>query len=190
MRLVLISRYYELWRREGPTPDRKILDEGQEPGATLDCGTPAGRALAAQPGVAAVRSPNIVVPVPSTISGSPVGVRMQLSAGRWWLAASYTSPYRVDVRAPGLDTALPANLDRPGNRWPVGSLRVTDGAPTVVTLKVVEPALGDGRSAHLDALVATPDESVRSVPLTQACGQYVDWYVIDQVPGRIRRSRL
>lgn len=177
MKLVRISRYYEVWAREGPTPHRQILAEGQEPGAILDCATPVGRTLAHRHGDAAVRSPNVEVTVPIVGPGSTISVSTRLSAGTWWLSAPYVSPHPIEVTGPGLRTMLPANLDRPGNRWPIGQVMVKGTAPIVVTFSVADPTFAAPLPTYINTLVATPETPIRIVPLDRACGQYVDWYV-------------
>src|SRR6202012_5006713 len=51
--LVAQRRLYELWQRQGPTPNRQTLDPSA-PGAVLNCRTAAGRKLAHRPGRADV----------------------------------------------------------------------------------------------------------------------------------------
>jgi hypothetical protein len=176
MRLVRSSRYYEVWERVGPTLPRQILQEGSEPGAILSCSTASGRALAHKRGVAAIRSPNVVVTVPPSEPGSTMRVRMDLGPGNWWLSTPYTSPHPIEVSAPGFHTVIPANLDRPGNRWPIGQIAVRGGEPTIVTMSVQKPALAGPVPTYINTLVATRVGQDRLVPLSQACGRYVDWY--------------
>lgn len=178
MRLVRTSRDYEVWERIGPTPHRLILAEGQDPGAVLNCTTPAGRALSSRRGLAAVRSPNVLAAVPPLAPGSKTRVSLSLTPGRWWLSAPYTSPHPIKVSAPGLHTVVPANLDRPGNRWPIGELVAHGRGSTVVTLEVSAPALAGPQLTEINELVAAPLAQERTVPLRQACGRYVDWYVL------------
>jgi hypothetical protein len=176
MRLVRSSRFYAVWERDGPTPHREILNEREEPGVVVDCATPAGRAIAGQHGVAAVRAPNVVTPVPSQGPGTTVRVSAGLSPGRWWLSTTYTSPQPVEVTAPGLRATLPANLDRPGNRWLIGEVSVKAAAPTLVSFRVRSPALAGPLPTDVETLVAAPQTPIRVVPLGRTCGQDVDWY--------------
>jgi hypothetical protein len=176
MRLIRTGRYYEVWERRGLTPERQILAEGQEPGAVLNCATAQGRALARTPGEAALRPPNVIVPVPAPSPGETTRVQLRLKPGSWWLSAPYISPHPIEVTAPGLRTTLPANFDRPGMRWPVGSITVTRNAPLTVTFHPQDPPLAPAVASAVNALIATPDEPVRFVPLGRACGRYVEWY--------------
>jgi hypothetical protein len=176
MRLVRVSRYYEVWSRVGPTPHRLTLREGSEPGAVLNCAKPYGRAIARIKGIAALREPEAVVGVPPLGPGSRVRVRMDLHAGRWRLSAPYTSPNPIAVDAPGLHAVLPANLDRPGNRWPVGEITIAATGPTTFTFTVQDRSLAGPLPTYVNALEATPVAPERVVPLSQACGKYVDWY--------------
>lgn len=179
MRLIRTTAYYEVWERQGPTPERQTLPaEGQDAGAILDCATPQGRALSRTRGEAAVRHPSVVAPAPAPLPGETVQVQITLTPGTWALSMPYTSPHPIDVTAPGLRTTLPANLDRPGMRWPVGSVTVPGSAPATVTVTfhIQKPALAPPIASPLSALVATRVEPIRMVPLSRACGSYVDWY--------------
>jgi hypothetical protein len=183
MKLIRTTRYYEVWERRGPTPVRQTLaDEGQEPGAVLNCATPEGQTISRMGGEAAVRQPNLVVPVSTPAPGETTSVQLQLKPGLWWLSSPYTSPLPIEVTAPGLRTTLPANLDRPGMRWPVGTVTVTNSAPITVSFRMQDPlfaprvVIPPTIVGGLHVLVATPDTPIRVVPLRQACGQYVDWY--------------
>jgi hypothetical protein len=176
MKPVRSTRYFEVWERTGPTPRRQTLAEGQNSGARLDCATSQGRALARTPGVAAVRSRSVEVPVAIMAPGESSTVRIPLSPGGWWLSAPYTSPHPIEARAPGLRTILPASLDRPGNRWLIGRIELTRREVVPVTLHVQDPRLAVPLPTEVGALVATRAQPVRVVPLSRACGQYVDWY--------------
>jgi hypothetical protein len=180
MRLVRTGRYYQVWERVGPTPERHILAEGQNPGAVLDCATPAGRALAQSRGEAGIRPPNVLTALPALTPGQSARVSVRLSPGRWWLTEPYISSYPIDVTAPGLRVALPANLDwpGPGPRWPVGSISATGAAAVDFTFHVHDTTLAPSVLTGLYVLVATPQVAPRVVPLRQACGKYVDWYVL------------
>jgi hypothetical protein len=178
MKLIRTSRYYEVWERVGPAPHRLTLQEGQEPGAVLDCTTAAGRAIASRRGSAAVRSPNVSAPVPPIAPGSKVAVSLALTPGRWQLTAPYTSPHPISVSAPGFHTVVPANLDRPGNRWPLGEIVTRGHGPTIVTLQSQASSLTGPALTETNELVATPVTAERIIPLHQACGRYVDWYVL------------
>jgi hypothetical protein len=180
MKLVRTTTYYQLWERIGPTPDRQILAEGQEPGAVLDCASPQGRALARSRGEARVRLPNVLTPLPVLTPGRSTQVSVQLRPGTWWLSEPYISNYPIDLTAPGLRVTLPANLDwpGPGPRWPVGRITVTGTAPVVFTFHVHDTPLAPRVLVGLFVLVATPEGTPHTVPLRRACGQYVDWYTV------------
>jgi hypothetical protein len=180
MRLVRTTRYYQLWERVGPTPERQILAEGPGPGAVLDCATPQGRALARSRGEAAIRQPAVVTPLPVLAPGHSYKAAVQLRPGQWSLTEPYISSYPIDVTAPGFHATLPANLDYPGPgpRWPVGSITVSGTAPVVFTFHVHDTALAPNVPIGLYALIAARRETPKIVPLRQACGRYVDWYVV------------
>ena len=179
MKLLRSGTYYQVWERVGPTPARLTLAEGQEPGAVLDCATASGRALASSHGEAALRAPNVFVPLPALVPGGTAQVRMQLAPGVWWLSAPYISTYPVEVTGPGVSVKLPANLDwpGPGPRWPVGRISV-GRAPVTLTMHVQGTALGASTPVGLPDLIATPSGGDHVVPLSAACGRYVDWYTL------------
>lgn len=179
MRLVRTTSFYQVWERKGLTPERQILAEGQEPAAKLNCATSQGRTLARADGGAggaAVRQPNIVIPVPAVLSNGITKVQISLRPGTWWLSAPYSSSHPIEIVAPGLHTTLPANLDRPGARWPVGKITVASSTPVTIAFRVHAPSLAPPSVGVLNALVATPDIPIRLLSLGHACGQYVDWY--------------
>jgi hypothetical protein len=102
---------------------------------------------------------------------------MRLHPGSWWLSSPYNSPHPIEVSAPGFHAVIPANLDRPGNEWPIGEIVVRGGGPTVFTIHVQAPSLAGPVPTFINSLVATPSTPVRMVPLRGACGADVEWYL-------------
>jgi hypothetical protein len=182
LHLVRTTSDFELWRRTGVVAPRQILNEGPYPGATLDCRKPSVRALIRNGGKAAVRTPPVVVWVPGVIPpGSTTTVPLSLSPGAWDLETSYVSSREVTVSGPGgVLRRLPANLDRPGPRWPIarvvvppsGSITLTIHAAAGWFTKLTPAEAG----AYMGAIVATRVGTERVIPLRAACGRYVDWY--------------
>jgi hypothetical protein len=178
--LVGVSPSYEVFRRVGPTPVRRVLPEAGHPGATLDCATAAGRLISRQRGVAAVRAAPVAVAVGLQLPGQSQQVQLRLARGRWQLSLPYVSSQAVLVRGGGLNLRLPPNLDRPGSLWPAGTVTST-GVPIILTLTVADPGVlfsGDPPAQYFipQPLVAVPDTPERIIPLHAACGRYVDWY--------------
>lgn len=179
LHLVRSSEDFELWKRVGRIRERSILAEGEWPGRELDCEGPEGREILAGGGVAAVRSLPRVAPMPPGVAPrETVSVPLNLPVGRWELQLPYTSPYPVQVTAPGLTTVLPANLDRPGPRLRVGRLVVRRQRPFSISFHVGDTALAPAPVlATFGNLVIVPAGGRdRIVPIAQACGEYVDWY--------------
>jgi len=176
--LVESTDAFQLWKRTGEVRERSILDEGEWPGAVLRCGTPKGRAILAGGGVAAIRREPIVVEGGTVAAGGSLTVRMTLPAGTWELGSYYISHQPVDVTAPGLRTTLPANLDRPGPRLPIGRIAVPSRKQVPITFDVHDTLLSARTATATFAnVVATPaGERDRIVPIARACGKYVDWY--------------
>lgn len=177
MQPVQSTENFTLWRRDGQVGQRSILAEGGSAGAVLDCDSERGREVLSGGGVAAVR------PRPVEVKGTLLppsweqSLQLPLAPGRWDLSSSYVSRLPVEVAAPGLSTTLPANLDRPGPRWPVGRIVVSGDGPTVVTFAVGDPLFAPHIPvADVGTLVATRVAPERIVPVAEACGLYVDWY--------------
>jgi hypothetical protein len=177
MHLVRTTRDYELWRRVGEVSPRKILAEGPKAAAELNCSTPTGRAIVRAGGIAAVRPPAPEVPVPPIGPGTTVTVSLHLTPGTWALEAPYFSPLPIQVTGGGLATTLPANLERPGPRWPIGRIVVSQPGPVTLRLHVVKYWLTpDSDAAELGTVIATSVGTERIVPVRAACGRLVDWY--------------
>jgi hypothetical protein len=177
-RLVGTTQDYALWKRTGKVPERMTLEEGEWPGATLECDTPAGRRILAAGGVAAVRRPPFRIPLPEQIpAGESFGTSLDLPPGTWQLQMPYISPYPIEVRAPGLRRTLPASLSRVGPRLPVGRVTARAGQSLPLSLQVEDQWLSPPTAVAFFAyMAATPLGESRVVPVAKACGRYVDWY--------------
>jgi hypothetical protein len=178
LRLVRSTEAFQLWRRVGRIPERSTLEEGEWPGAVLRCDTKQGRAIVTRGGVASIRPRPIVVPAPSVPPGGSFSLQMNLPVGVWALETPYTSHLPVEVKAPGLDEELPANLDRPGPRLPIGRIVIRRQRPFAIDVHVTDTLLAPASAvAVFNYVVATPvGRGVRVVPIGRACGKYVDWY--------------
>ncbi len=182
---------FVLWKRTGPLGARRTLAEGPDPGAIHRCrggAAPRGRAtiFATPPVTGAGWSPGATAE-----DGAPVAQALNLPAGRWRISLQYDATRPIDVRAPGLDATLPANLDYRGSvpYYPAGELVVPRAGPVRFTVDVERPPLagrllGTKSQAHLGAIAASraghggpiPGEAERRVALGDSCGRYVDWY--------------
>ncbi len=178
MKLIKQTPSYELWKRTGTVRERSILDEGQEPGAVLDCKSPAGRKVLAGGGVAAVRPAPVVTEAPLYLPpNTTAGVELHLPPGEWDLSAPYISRVDVGVTGPGIDTTLGGNLDRNGPRYPIGKVTVKKGEPVLLEFNVPRPLLAlPVAYTSIYQVVATKVAPERIVPIGKACGRYVDWY--------------
>ncbi len=194
---------YILWKRTGTPPkNRHVLLEGTEPAAHADCASPEIRILLAAGGRASV-FPGAVIgrkgswsPAASLETGQSASQALSLPKGRWRLSIQYFSPFGLTLSAPGFRQALPAALDgqRPntislaneGQFWPAGEVRST-GRPIHFTLSAAAPSTlqrltGYSGKASLGELVAVPAKPHRIVPLSQACGGWIDWYESSEAP--------
>jgi hypothetical protein len=194
---------YVLWRRTGPTPEnRHVLLEGTEAGALAGCAAPEIRILLANRGRAGLFPGAVIGQKAGWTGGSVLGTgaetsqAMQLPAGSWNLSLQYFSPFDLTLSAPGFHEELKAALDgqRPntislgnnGQFWPAGRFE-SDGGPVIFTLRTADASAlqslsGYDGKAYVGELVAVPAEPHRTVPLSAACNQWIDWYEAEEAP--------
>jgi len=194
---------YVLWKNTGPTPeDRHVLLEGTEAGAFAGCASPEIRILLSDPGRAGLFPDAVIGQKASWEDGSVLGTgaettqSLQLPAGSWNLSLQYFSPFDLTLSAPGFGEDLPAALDgqRPntislgnnGQFWPAGRYESKGGSVhfTVSTAdaSALQSLTGYDGKAYVGELVAVPAEPHRTVPLAQACDQWLDWYEAAEAP--------
>jgi hypothetical protein len=176
--LVTRTRSYELWRRAGPTLPRRVLPEAGAPGAILDCSRPSGRHVAQEQGVARIRARPFVQGLNWVLlPGRSASTTLTLPPGSWEISLAYTSAFGLRVTSGAFHAALPANLDRPGAFWRVGDVRGNARATTVAIAEDDPSPLSAGADvAYVAALAAVSTAPARTVPLSNACGKYLDWY--------------
>jgi hypothetical protein len=178
--LVKTLALYRLWRRSGPTQPRLSLDPGEAPGAVLDCRTPQGARLSRSMGVAAVmETPVLSGNIGAVGPNSSATALLRLSRGTWDLSLEYTSAETLKLAAAGARWELPANTARPGPYFYFGTIYSNGERPTQVQIYETHPSRFTAPldTASISNLAATRHPDARTlVPLTQACGRYVDWY--------------
>ena len=193
---LLSTPSYILWTRRGPTEPRAVLQEGADPGAFFSCGGPAvGSDDSSASSVAVVRTPPTHVTAYSWSASDPAsplglypplvhlperrGIQTTLTfpVGSWEISMQYRSS--VDLRViVGEDVfRMPANLDLIGPYWSVGQID-SMGQPLLIRVAQEDRGVDKFRPATslLGTLVATRIEKPTTMPLTAACGRYVDWY--------------
>ncbi len=193
---------YTLWRRERQLPAREVLEGPNQAGAVLDCETRAGRRLAGSRGTATVLPEPVVGkprqwrPERSFSTGGSATQTVRLHAGRWEVSLQYHSAVPVKISGPGLDETLPASLEGmfrfapgEGQFWHAGRLRAGDSGPVRIAIRQgdrawLERVLGVERRTWLGTLALTPGGPAKQVPLSEACGRYVDRYRVE--PGAPR----
>jgi hypothetical protein len=195
-RLVARARSYELYRRTGPTQPYATLAEVDNPGVTLDCRIPEGRAVASQRGIAMVR-PRPVIGERTQwrgdagYAGRSTYQDLTLRRGKWTISLQYDAATGLTVRGPGLSSTLPANLEPLGPYWSAGTIAVKRSGRVRIRVAFGQlPRLGRLLGAQgltrppaptglkaVGRLTAVP-EPVRetTVPLDRACGRYIDRY--------------
>ncbi len=200
---------YSLWRREGETPRSKVLDEGGDPGAVLDCSPDPpkrdGEALVlAEPVLVEYTAWSTPAPPDARVAGQERGwqapgeatVELDLpDDGGYALSLQYHSQVPLAVLFDGEPVAsLPASLEGMylsgagrGAFWPAGEV-TADAGRHQVTVRAAEP---EGLAGTLDArrlvwlgdLAASPAIEPETVPLARACERYVDHYAYDRRAG-------
>ena len=196
-----------LWHRDRPVGQRRTLYEPINPGAPLDCNNPEQAPITKVRGTATVFTVQPVIgkvwnPSPALTQTKPAHMRLYLTPGHWDLSLQYasTQPLHVTANGPGLaspfSTELRTNLlfRGPSPYYPVGSIDVRRAGTAIVSVDVGDPPL-IGRllrtesKAYLAGLAATRSDPAReTIPLSQACGRYVDWYTVapGTPPGALR----
>jgi hypothetical protein len=196
-RRIAATPSYLLWERVAAPPrNRHVLLEGTEPAAKADCAAPEIAILASDPGRASLFPEAVVGPKSAWRQSSLLGTgerasqTLDLGAGHWLLSLQYFSPFDLTLSAPGFSQPLVAALDgqRPntislandGQFWPAGEIE-TSGGPVPFTLSAadatgIQSLTGYDGKAAIGELVAVRDAPHRIVPLSQACGGWLDWY--------------
>jgi hypothetical protein len=206
-KLVATTDSFQLWQRIGPTAPRQTLVEGALPGNRLRCSTPLGHRISRSRGVARVWPAVPIRGLPAdwrASSGAPAskGFRrptalvhgrtlvqsLRLGRGRWAISLQYHSAEPLQVRGAGLDVRLPANSQRLGSFWPVGTVSLRKPGPAAFSVTLAPRSglrnflagpdrLSTGSAGLVAGLGATPLSGARTdVPLGRACGRFVDWY--------------
>ena len=188
-----------LWQRVRPVGQRHTLFEPLNPGAPLDCSDRSEAPLGHLDGRASVFTAQPVVgrvwhPDAELTQTQPAMQSLFLTPGRWDISIQYasTQPLHVHATGPGITpfrAELRTNLlfRGPSPFYPVGSLVVKRAGGVVFEVDVDRPPavgrlLGTDSKAYLTAIAATrADPSRQTVPLSKACGRYLDWYEV--APG-------
>ncbi len=192
-----------LWKRTGPTPrNRHVLLEGTEAGARAHCNSPETRILLHSGGTASLFGETQVGNKPMWSNGSiletgeSTSQTLELPKGTWDLSLQYFSPFALSVEAPGFKEELIPGLDgqRPstislnnnGQFWPAGKFQ-SPGGKVEFTVQAapadwLQSLTGWEGKAYIGEIVATKAEPHRTVPLSKACGGWIDWYESDQSP--------
>jgi hypothetical protein len=192
-----------LWERTGPTPrGRHVLLEGTEAGARAHCNSPETRILLQSGGKATLFGETQIGTKPEWSDGSTLGngestsQSLELPAGTWDLSLQYFSPFGLTISAPGFEEDLIPALDgqRPntislnnnGQFWPAGKVR-SKGGEVEFTVQAassswLQSLTGYDAKAYIGELVATKAEPRKTVPLSKACGGWIDWYESPQAP--------
>jgi hypothetical protein len=189
LRPLRVGRWYELWKRFGPTPPRAILHEGVFPGAVMQCARnapPPSNAL-----LAFVREPPVVGhpydwrPLP----GGSFTQLLPVSGGTWEIDLEYLSRSSVAVSlgtsATEVRSSIPAQLGDVGSLWRIGELTTSRGPLSVTVRPTGSGVLDSAPTPAVGAVAATrvDAQARRLVVGRAACGQYVDWLTLKSRRG-------
>jgi hypothetical protein len=123
---------------------------------------------------------------------------LHLDRGEWAISLQYDSSVAITVDGPGLRGRLPASLEPLGPYWYAGTARLTRPAWARLTVTSDQlPWTGRALGAFgltrapvptgirpLGRIVATRSPvHGRLMPLSGACGRYVDWYRLGPAGG-------
>jgi hypothetical protein len=199
---VLQAGDYTLWKRDGETPRTRVLDEGGNPGATLDCnGRPPKRRGTAtvlpEPAVTSYEQWNTPAPPAERVAGQERGWQAPGTAtialhlpqpGQYALSLQYHSQVPLEVLAGDRVLAeLPASLEGMylsgagrGAFWPAGTIEAPP-ADLEITVRAADPggieaAVNARRLVWLGDLAASRAATAETGPLAAACGRYVDHF--------------
>ncbi len=194
---------FVLWERTGQTPrHHHVLLEGVQAGARAHCNSPEVRILLESGGRASLFGETTIGTKPQWSDGSTLETgettsqSLQLPKGTWNLSLQYFSPFALSLTAPGFSEELIPALDgqRPsaislnnnGQFWPAGKFR-SPGGKVEFTVHAapadwLQSLTGWQAKAYVGDLVATRAEPRRTVPLSKACGGWIDWYEGREAP--------
>jgi hypothetical protein len=180
-RLVRALPSYQLWRRTGSVSSRLSMDASQTPGAILECRSRRGARLSRRAGVAAVMEQPVVSPPIGQLSPNMhMTASLTLPRGDWDLSMQYISAETLKLTVDGSQWQLPANnIDRLGPYTYFGSVHSGGRTPVQVQIYEEHPSRFSSPAdvAALSSIAATRRPEQRTlVPLSRACGRYVDWY--------------
>lgn len=190
--LAMHTPSYNLYRRVGRTPTRVPIEAPGDPGTILDCNSARGKDYLAQYRWAGVLPrPVVLANWRGSIArpGRTAQIDVKLPRGRWDVSLQYLSQTPVAVRGPALQKTLAANFGLITNYWPAGTL-TSDGRSFTLSVS-------SGKRSSFGRLLGTPpptraplspfysplfhvaftrhDVTPRRVPISAACGRYVDW---------------
>lgn len=186
------TRWYDLFERDGTTPERATVDDPDQFLGRLDCAADDDRAswtsALVRPEPRLVRASGwthrngatpvvygttIVIGPGDTISRS---ITLPDVDGPWELSMQYQSTVALEVRVDGDEWSVPAEPDTMGQRWRVGTVE-GDGRMTL-RIHAQSRELGIGaKGATIGQVWLTPTAPGELVPYRRACGREVDWLI-------------
>ncbi len=198
---VLSTKFYTLWKRTSETSPRITLDENENPGRILDCSSPSGRRISRIEGTAYVRPAPTVARAESwtlrngtkpiflkdgvalVAQGREVSQNIRIPKGTYELSLRYSGSMSATIILDNKQFRLPANLTTYGAYFRLGNYRSYGLKKKVTVIVDKSNRLGRHLTGQVGMFAAVPDKGVRSISLSEACGQYVDWYEVDSKPA-------
>ena len=191
---------FALWRRTGPAFGRPIMPENLMPAKQVNCQNEGGKYYTTQVDGTAFAFRKTVIgrrnqwlPGSDLAPGDAATMTLDLAKGKWKVSVEYFSPNGIRLTADTGDYGrnIPAALDGQrlsnlesssyGQYWPAGIIDVKKPGPVAFTAKAKDPTLlqkisGYSRKARMGRLVVTQVGGREKIPLSKACGHWVDFF--------------
>jgi hypothetical protein len=126
------------------------------------------------------------MPAPVTVAGTVLSpgqsaaIQLPLPRGSWEISLQFVGAEELEFAAQGRHWTLPPYLGRPVPFFAVGVVNgLGVSSPVTLTVKAIRPSFLDGNSptVGMGTIAATVLPNTRLiVPLSRACGKYVDWF--------------
>lgn len=169
------------------------------PARLADCSSEGGRYYSTEVEGSATILPSTVValrdewsPSPELGLGESASLTLDLTPGAWLISLQYFTPQGFTLSTdqgfervfdPAIDGQRLSNMDTGSNGqfWPAGVIEVKKAGPVKLTVTTSEPTRlqkhsGYSRITKLGRLAARFDTGRRTVPMSQICNQWVDFF--------------
>lgn len=186
-----------VWRRVSPAKYRQIMNEKAMAAKLVDCRGEGGRYYSQLDGVATLKPETVIgdkedwSPDSEPKVGEKSAITVTLGKGEWRISLQYASPRDATLSAPGFRRKLIGSLNGQrlanfpvgsiGQFWPAGVIDVKEAGPVRFEFEAGSPTFlqkltGYGKRASLGRIVLTRNEPHARVPMSEICGEWVDFF--------------